>query len=365
VSTLVLMPEDQHQPPPVSKEIETRLLHRLQSLPGIQSVTMQTSIPFSSYNMDLDGTTDVQGRAYQEGDSAHYSFVSTDFVRTSGIQLLKGRGFQTQDETGSNFVVLVNQAFAHKFLPGRDPLGVSLKFHRNPTDTDADMPFLQTMRIVGVIENEMQGGDLGEPFKPMVYLDYLQLPADSMLSQVFSMAAQYAVRSKLPAATVAGELRAAVKQEAPTIAELSLQTMEDGIAGSLAQRRLALRVVAGFGAVALLLSAIGIYGVLAYSVTLRRREIGVRIALGSSRARVTGLVIRHAALMVLFGLIPGLIGAWAAGRAVRSFLFGVQVLDPVTLLSAGVVLLLVAAAAAFVPAVRAALVDPMETLRVE
>lgn len=365
VTTLVLMPEDQHQPPPLSREIETRLLHRFETLPGIQAVTMQTSIPFSNYTMDLDGTTDVQGRVFQPGDSAHYSFVSTNFVRTSGIQLLQGRGFNSQDESSPNVVVLVNQAFVHKFLDGREPLGLSIKFHRNPTDTDADMPLLTPMRIVGVVENEMQGGDLGASFQPMVYLDYLQLPASSMLSEVFSMAAQYAIRSKLPAATVAAELRTAIKQEAPTMAELSLKSMEDDIAASLAQRRLALRIVAGFGAVALLLSAIGIYGVLAYSVTQRRREIGLRLALGSTRAGVTQLVARQAGAMVLLGLVPGLIGAWAAGRAVRSFLFGVQVLDPVTLSAAGFVLLLVAAIAAFLPALQAALVDPAETLRVE
>jgi predicted permease len=365
VTTLVLMPEDQHQPPPRSKEIETRLLHRFETLPGIQSVTMQTSIPFSNFNVDLHGTTDVQGHAFQQGDSAHYSFVSTDFVHTSGIQLLRGRGFVPQDDSSGNLVVLVNQAFAHKFLSGREPIGVSLKFHRNPTDTDADMPFLQSMCVVGVVENEMQGGDLGAPYEPMVYLDSLQLPADSFLSQIFSMAAQYAVRSRLPPATVAGELRAALKQEAPTMAELSLQTMEESVAGSLAQRRLALRLVAGFGAVALLLSAIGIYGVLAYSVTLRRREIGVRLALGSPRTRVMGLIMRQAGAMVLFGLIAGFAGAWAAGHAVRSFLYGVKVLDPATLAGVGIVLLAVSALAAFLPAMRAALLDPMETIRVE
>lgn len=365
VSTLVIMPLDQHQDPQVSREIETRLLHRFETLPGVQSVTMQTALPFSSYNMTLNGTTDVEGRVYRKGDSAYYSMVSANFVRTSGIRLLEGRGFTAEDDSSANMVVLVNEAFTHKFLGGRDPVGVSLKFHREPKDTDADIPVLGPMRIVGVVENEMQGGDLGAPFEPMVYLDYLQLPRTSLLGMVFSMSAQYAVRSNLTPGTVASELRGALKQEAPSMAEMSLGRMEDGIAQSLAQRRLALRLVAGFGVVALVLSAIGIYGVLAWSVTLRRREIGVRLALGSSRAGVTRLVVRQAAAMVLFGLAPGLAGAWVAGREVRSFLFGVQALDPLSLASAGLVLLVVAAVAALVPALRAASVDPMETLRVE
>lgn len=363
VSTLVLMPLDQHQDPQLSRSIETRLLDRFEALPGIQSVTMQTSIPFSNYNMALNGTTDIEGRTFQKGDAAMYSLVSTNFVRTSGIRLLQGRGFEQQDEAGP-LVVLVNQAFVHKFLAGRDPIGLHVKFHPDPNDPNTE-PLLHPMQIVGVVQNEMQGGDLGESYRPMVYLNYAALPKDSFLCMVFTMSAQYAVRSSLPAGTVAAELRSTIKQEAPTMAEMSLKPMEQSIAESLDQRRLALRLVAGFGAIALVLSAIGLYGVLAYSVTLRRREIGVRLALGSSRASVTGLVTRQAAAMVFFGLIPGLIGAWAAGRAVRSFLFGVQALDPVSLLSAGIVLLIVASIAALAPALRAASVDPVETLRVE
>lgn len=365
ITTLVLMPEDQHQDAKLSRETETRLLHRFESLPGVESVTMQTALPFSSYNFVLDGTTEVTGHPFHDGDSAHYSMVSTGFVRTSGIRLIEGRGFKQSDETSRSIGVLVNQAFAKKYLTGRNALGATLRFHRNPGETNADIPFDQTMTVIGVVENELEGGDLGAPYQPMVYIDYLQLPQDSLLSMVFSMMAQYAVRSPLPESTIAAELRSAVKQEAPQMAEMTLKPMEEGIADSLKQRRLALRLVSGFGAVALMLSAVGMYGVLAYSVALRRREIGIRMALGSSRKRVTGLVIRQAAAMVVCGLIPGIVGAWAAGRAVRSFLFGVPVLDPTTLAGAALILIVVAATAAFLPAVRAAMVDPMETLRTE
>lgn len=365
VTTLVLMPKDQHQDAQQSRDIDTRLLQRFEALPGVQSVTMQTAIPFSSFNEVMDGTTDVTGHPFHEGDTAHYSFVSTDFVKTSGIRLLQGRGFNRSDETSGSIGVLVNQAFVNKYLAGRDAVGATIRFHRNPGDTDADMPITRALTVIGVVENELEGGDLGAPFYPMVYIDYLQLPTDSILSNIFSMSAQYAVRSKLPESTIAAELRTAIKQEGPGMAEMMMRPMEQGIADSLNQRRLALRLVGGFGVVALVLSAVGIYGVLAYTVTLRRREIGIRIALGSSRTRVTALVLRQAGAMVLFGLIPGIAGAWAAGHAVRSFLFGVKVLDPATLAGVALVLLMVAATAAFLPALRAALVDPMETLRAE
>ena len=365
VTTLVLMPENQQQDPQLSREIETRLLHRFENLPGIQSVTMQSEIPFSHYDMTLHGTTDVAGRPFHKGDSAYYSFVSTNFVKTSGIHLLKGRGFVPSDESSGAIVALVNEAFVKMFLSGRQPLGATIRFHLDPGETEADLPFTQPMTVVGVVQNEVQGGDLGAPYEPMVYLDYLALPKTSFLSEVFSMSAQYAVRSDLPEPTVAAELRAVVKQDAPTMVEMSLTPMQEDISQSLGQRRLALRLVAGFGMVALILSAVGIYGVLAYSVALRRREIGIRMALGSSRLGAAGLVARQAGAMLLLGLIPGLLGAWAAGYAIRSFLYGVKPLDASTILAAGSVVIVVAAAATLVPAWRAAQVDPAETLRAD
>jgi predicted permease len=365
VTTLVLMPEDQHINPEIARETDTRLLERFQSLPGVKAATMQNAVPFSNYHFFLNGTTEISGRPYHEGDSAYYSLVSSNFVQASGIHLLQGRSFLPRDDTGKSIVVLVNQAFVKKFLVGHDLVGTTLRFHRNSEDKDSDLPFTQTMTIVGVVENELQGSDLSAPYEPMVYLDYLQLPKDSMMGQIFSMMAQFAVRSSLPESVIEKGLRTVIKQTAPEMAEMYLQPMETGINQSLSQRRLALRLVAGFGGIALLLSAIGIYGMLAYSVALRRREIGIRMALGSTQAGVVRLVLQQAAVTVFFGLVPGVIGAWAAGRAVKSFLFGVSVLDPVSLAGSAVVLLLACAMAATLPAWRAAQVDPMEVLRTE
>lgn len=366
VTTLVLMPENQRQDPQLSREIETRLLHSFENLPGVQSVTMQSEIPFSNYNISLHGSTEVAGRSFQKGDSAYYSFVSTKFIKTSGIRLLDGRGFAQEDESSGTIVALVNEAFVKMFLNGRQAIGTTIKFHRDPGETDADLPFVKPMSIVGVVQNELQGGYLGAPYEPMVYLDYLALPKTSFLSAVFSMSAQYAVRSTLPESTVAAELRSVVMRDAPTMVETNLGSMEEQISQSLGQRRLALRLVAGFGAMALILAAIGIYGVLAYSVAVRRREIGIRMALGSTRTRAAGLVAGQTGKMIACGLIPGLGGAWLVGHLiVRPFLFGVKALDFESFTAAGVVLLLVSTAAAFIPALRATRIDPVETLRSE
>jgi ABC-type antimicrobial peptide transport system permease subunit len=211
----------------------------------------------------------------------------------------------------------------------------------------------------------MQGSDLGAPYKPMVYLNNLQLPRGSFFEELFNMAAQYAVRSNLPQDALAAELRGVLRREAPSMVEMRLKPMSEGIEESLGQRRLAMRMVGGFGVAALVLSAVGIYGVLAYSVARRTREIGIRIALGATRSRAAGLVMRQAGAMVALGLLPGLVAAWCAGFTLRSYLYGVRPLDPATLIGVGIVLLAIAAAAAGLPARRASAVDPVDALRAE
>jgi predicted permease len=365
VTTMILMPVDRTQSPVRSRELEIELLHTFEALPGVASVTMQTEVPFSSYNMVLNGTTEIEGRPYSKGDNAFYSLVSTNFTKTSGIRLQHGRGFVQSDESAAGMVVLVNEAFVKRYFTGREALGSQLHFHREPGETDADLPFAPAMSVVGVVENEVQGGDLGAPYKPMVYLNNLQLPKGSFFEELFNMAAQYAVRSNLSQDALAAELRAVLRRDAPGMAEMSLQPMSEGIEKSLGQRRLAMRLVGGFGVAALVLSAVGIYGVLAYSVAQRRREIGIRIALGATRSQAAGLVMRQAGTMVVLGLLPGVVAAWAAGYALRSYLYGVRPLDPETLVSVGIVLLVIGTAAASLPALRAAQVDPMEALRTD
>jgi putative ABC transport system permease protein len=364
VTTLVLMPQDSHQSPVVLRQTATRLLERFQALPGVQAAAMQTTLPFSNYSFSMNGTTDISGRAFHKDDTAFYTVVSSSFVRASGIHLLRGRSFEPQDDSSANILVLVNQAFVRKFIPGRDPLAVTLRMHRDPGDKDSDLPLTQPLTVIGVVQNELQG-PLGSTFEPMVYLDDQQLPAGSSFLQLFGYMSQFAIRSTLPQDVLDKEIRAAMQQVAPDMAEMQLNSMEEDIQNSLGERRLALRLVSGFGAMALLLAAIGIYGLLAYAVTLRRREIGIRMALGSTRSGVTRLVLHQAARMVLWGVIPGIAGAWAAAHAVRSFLFGVTALDPLAIATAAAVLALTAGLSAAIPAWRAARVHPMEVLRVE
>jgi predicted permease len=365
VTSMVLMPASPHLSPEVSRELDRRLLERIAVLPGVTAAALQSSVPFSNFNVEMDATTEVNGRTFQKDDSARYSLVSSNFVQGIGMHLLRGRSLLPQDDGSGAVVCLVNEAFVRKFLQGRDPIGTSLRFHRNPGDKDSDMPVAGAMTVVGVLNDELQGGFLGAQFQPMVYLDYRQLPANSPMAPIFGFVSEFAIRSPLPQEVLNKELRTAVNEVAPEMAELSLRPMEQSIADSLGERRLALRMVSSFGIAALLLATLGIYGVLAYSVTQRRREIGIRMALGSSRGGATWLVTQQAATMFALGLVLGGLASFPAGQAIRSFLFGVHSLDPLTVAITAFVLVVVCTGAAAIPAWRAARVDPAEVLRAE
>ncbi len=380
LTNLVLMPVDSKEPPVVIRQTTARLLERFQSIPGVESAALQSSVPFSFFPPVLKCWTDVGGRTWQKGDVPVYSFVSSDFVRASELQLLKGRSFTVQDETSPSIVAVVNQAFVNKFLPGRDPLGVTLRIHREPRpprpsvspldifrtrEREPEVPLKPSFSIVGVIQNELQGSDIGAPVEPMIYLDDRQIPEDSGFLGFTSPVSAFAIRSSLPRVALDREVRTVLKQIAPDMAEMKLEPMEDEITQALGERNLALRMVSSFGAIALLLAALGIYGTLAYAVTMRRREIGIRMALGSSRSGVTRLILRQAGRLIFAGVVLGLAAAWPAGRAVRSFLFGVQPLDALSLTAAVAVLLFAGMTAAAFPVWRATRVEPMEVLRVD
>ena len=365
ITNLVLMPDNQNPDPEVSRRTLTGLLEKFAAIPGVQAVAMQSSVPFSNFNVGLNGATEVNGRAFRESDTAFYSLVSSNFVSASGIHLLRGRDFQKEDDSSAAMVGLVNEAFVRQYLPTRDPIGATVKLHRAPGETDADLPFAKALTIIGVVENELQGGDLAAPYQPMVYIDYRQVPTGAGFAQVFSLVDEFAIRSNLGQIALNARIRAIVQQTAPGMSELSLQLMQAGITQSLSQRRLALSLVASFGAIALLLACIGIYGVLTYSVIQRRKEIAIRMALGASRAATIKLIVQQAGRMVVIGFILGAAAAWPAGRAVKSFLFGVRALDSTALLSSAAVLLAVCAAAAAIPAIRAAQTNPIEALRAE
>ncbi len=365
VTELTLMPVNPRESSDAAKQTRERLLGRLGSLPGVEAAASELSLPFSGFNLGVFGAFRITGHPARKGDQTSVSFLSPGYARALGVTLVNGRDFLPNDRAGAQTVGMVNQAFVRRFLPGKPAVGQSLEFVVDATD-GMDNRLLKTpVALVGVLPDQL-GGSLSEEPDPVLFLPYAQFPSSGPLAHfIFGISPQFAVRSTLPQAALERELRGALKEAAPDMAEMQIGSMEANIAASLTRQKLALRLAGGFGLLALALAAVGIYGVLASSVAQRTREIGIRMALGSSRGRAVGLVLRQAAGMVLVGLGAGFVCAWPAGRAVRAFLFGVAPLDPLTLALSACTLLLACALAAAVPAWRAASVDPVIALRSE
>jgi len=366
VTEMTLMPLNPQEPTQALKLTHERLLTRLAALPGVQAAATQTSLPFSSFNLSLTRTFKVAGRPENKQEEADISLVNAEYVRTMGIHLRAGRSFSASDTAGSQPVCMLNEAFVRHFLQGQRVLGKTFEFVSDATDGTDNRVLKTPFIVIGVMPDQISNQSLAERPDPRVFIPFSQFPADVPKAKfMFGLAPQFAVRSSLPQATLEREIRAALKDTAPDMAEMQISPLDKSIADSLRNQQLALRLASGFGLVALLLAAVGIYGVLAYSVAQRTREIGIRMALGCTRAGTLRLVAGQAAAMALAGLALGLAAAWPAGRAVRAFLFGVPPFDPLTLILAALLLLLVCTAAAAIPAYRATQVDPIEALRTE
>jgi hypothetical protein len=279
--------------------------------------------------------------------------------RVFGFGMLRGRFFNEHDTPTSQAVVVVNRAFVKAYYgDDRDPgkiLGqqlVGLDEHRRAV-------------VVGVLEDERQVA-VSEPSKPELEVCMRQLTPESMFYRTAEgRVMDIAVRTERDPAPVIAELRSAVRSASPELGDINFTTMDQVVEDSFGSQMLAARLLEIFAGSALLLSVAGIYALLAYLVVQRTREMGLRIALGAQRSQVMRLILRQAAWMLLTGLAIGAALAYFGSRALRSFLYGVQAGDPWTLVAVTALLLFCGLAAAWLPARRASLVDPMQALRAE
>ena len=365
LTNIVLMSQNPATGGAAYKQMYARLVQDFGALPGVQGATTQTTLPFSNYQFTLNTSFRMPGQVISPKADIGISMITAGYSRVMRMPIVRGRGLSVADREGMPVEGVVNEAFVREYLHGKQALGQQVVF-TNSDPGDKSPPFLsQPVTIVGVSQDEVDGPAIAA-VRPAVFMDYRQFPATSdMASMLFGFAPQFAVRSNLPLAALEREIRAVLHRDAPEMAEMGITPVEHAIQKSLTQRQLALRLASAFGLIALLLASVGIYGVLAYTVAQRTREIGIRMALGSSRAGAMLLVARQAAVMVIAGLALGFAGSWPAGKAVRSFLFGVHAVDAPTWIAAACVLLAVCAVAAAVPAWHAAQVDPMEALRTE
>ncbi len=327
-----------------------RLLEQLRTIPGVQDAAAGTPLPLQGDQMSV--AFDIEERPMAPPDRSHsdMAIVTPDYFHTMGVPLLKGRNFREQDDVHAPRVLIVNRAFARKYFPGEEVLGKRVK--SGATNGKEGM---QWREIIGVVEDAKQV-PLGVDPDPIYYFPYKQL------SWTFG---SLVLRTAVPPREVESAVRATLASLDRQAPMYDVRTGEDLTALAIAQPRFQTALMNTFAAIALLLTLTGLYSVLSYTVAKRRREIGVRIALGAARGKVIEMILRQAALLVTAGLILGLLGAFGAGRLLESMAFGIHPSSPIIIASACCLMLITSLAAAYVPARKAASVDPSEALRSE
>ena len=344
-------------------EFNERVEREFSALPGVQSVGVALYSTLEGNNwgegVRIEGRAD-QGPEAQNGSS--WDRVSPHFFETVGQPVIRGRGFTEQDTATSRMVAVVNQAFVKKFFPNEDPLG-----HHFGT---FDRKYASNYEIVGIVADAKYNNPR-EPVRPMYFRPMTQL--NTTIKERSAITAES--RSLFPnsatlryagdAASLEPLVRHTLANINPNLTVLDFKTLDYQVAGNFNQERLISRLTSLFGLLALVLASVGLYGITAYSVARRTSEIGLRMALGANRNNVLALVLRAASWQVGLGLALGIPIALVGGRLMSSQLYGVRIYDPLTICAAVLVLSTFAAIAGFIPARRAASIEPMNALRTE
>jgi len=315
----------------------------------VRAAAVSTTLPMEGTDY---GTFFIEGKPQPPQNvtqDAQPFVVSPDYFRVLGIRLRSGRLIEPRDVEGSQPVAVINDELARRFFPGEDPIGKRITFG-NPDDTASIW-----WTVVGVVGTVAQKGLTAEPYS-QIYRPMAQRPARSVF---------VSIRTAGDPLSVARAARQALKSVDPDLPLNDLRTMEQRIAANIAQPRVSVALLGIFAAVALVLAAIGIYGVVSYTVAQRTREIGIRMALGAKPADVLRIVIRQGMTPVAAGVALGVVGAFAATRAMATLLYGVSATDPMTFVVVAVFLGAVALVATYLPARRAMGVPPTEALRYE
>jgi putative ABC transport system permease protein len=320
-----------------------QVVQRLQALPGVQAVGAVSRLPLSGGNSSRSFNVPGIEKEYD----ADIRVSTPGYFRAMGIPLLKGRNFSEGDLSSSLNLAVVNDALAHIAFPGQDPIGRQLT-HFGPNDL--------TLQIIGVVGNVRHVGLDADP-----HLEIYQLLGQAQWPSMF-VAMRSATSDPTSLTSAAQNAVWSVNKDVPLA---SIRTMQDRIANSVERRTFSMFLLSIFAAVAMLLAAIGLYGVMSYSVAQRTQEIGIRMALGARKADVLALVVKHGMALALAGIAAGAILSLAMARLISGMLFGITATDPLTFASVAALLGTVAFLANYLPARRASKVDPMVALRYE
>ena len=344
--------------PEVTRTAYRQLLERLRNIPGVTAADLSNLTPLSgSDNSGPFWIGSAPSTSLPDAPHALYFWTGPDYLQTMGIPLLRGRFFTPADRLGSEKVVVIDQVLAQTFFPGKDPVGKALT-----------VAHWGTARIVGVAGHVRYWGldDKGSYNPRQIYIPAYQLP-DTMVSDFFR-SLTILVRSPLPPSDLVPEIRRIVYESAPDQPLYAIKTIEDLERESMASRRLPILLLGAFAGLALLLAAVGIYGVVSYSASRRIREIGIRMALGADRGNVFRMIIGHGFRMAAVGVAVGISAVLVLARMLpvfSSLLYGVDKYDPLTLTAVSAGMVLIALVACYLPARRAMKTDPMASLRCE
>ncbi len=332
-----------------------QIVRSVEAAPGVESATAVVGLPLQGADFGMSFTIVGQGdySDMSQRRNTRFEMITPDYFRTFGIRLVRGRAFTDADNAQSPHVAMVNEQFVRQFLRGKEPVGQRVNVEQLVPGVEQLGP-VQAWEIVGVFHDVRGGG--WEHQQPEVDVPFAQSPWTDL---------NIGVRTAGDPAAMTKTVAAAVHAVDPTIALSDVQTLEQVRDADLAGDRFGLVLFGFFASVALALAAIGIYGVMAYSVGQRAHEIGLRMALGASRGGVVGMVMREGLTLAAIGLALGFAGAYFVGRVMQGMLFGVAAMDVSAFCAVGLLLLIAALVACYFPARRAAAIEPMRALRTE
>ena len=342
------LPNTKYKTDDQRRQLVARLTEKLAAIPGVQAAGFKNPI-FGGWQSSFA----IGGRPLpSEGQfpSAEFSRLSPGSLQAMNAQLLRGRFFAEQDNENSPKVCIIDDSLAAQYWPGENPVGKALLMDE---PKPGEQPPITT--IVGVI-HEIKNYGVDQPVLPEIFVPFAQRPGDG---------GALVIRSTVDAAAITSAMRSAAQSLDPDLPIFGVRPLESFVAENTAPRRLSVTLLSLFAGLALLLAAVGIYGVMSYSVTQRHREIGIRMALGAQAGDVLNLVVRQGALLAVLGVGTGILGALGATRLIAHMLFGIRPSDPITFIAVALLLTIVAVLASYIPARRASKVDPIVALRYE
>jgi predicted permease len=346
VSMELLLPGARYPNQEAMRTFYRRLRSEVQAMPGVNATALTTTLPLSGSNIGIGFT--IAGRPVDPATrtSAPVFSISPEYLSAMGIRLIKGRAFTDRDNATAPEVIIVSESFAAKYWPGEDALGRRMTVGYNNSGP---------REVVGVV-TDVKNRTLSEPVQPQLYTPYEQTPWPFMA---------VVIRTAAAPEHAGASLRAVLARVDPMMGPGEIRTLEEFVSRSIATPRFTTVLLGSFAALAVVLAGFGLFSVMAYSVAQRRREIGIRMALGAQPREVRAMIVRQAVAMGTSGMVAGILGSLAATRVLRALLYGVTPNDPLTFAGVCVMLVTTMLAAAYVPARRATRVDPLTALRAE